>query len=279
MEGGGASVSVDKAASPERLTVLEVLDYLKRGTAAAGLLFVVAYALGMIALSTFFGRYGLQVSDLLKVRYVCLGLSGVAMLIPIAVCFWWAGKWAPGAKKWRILKKLGAGAVMVLFCTGLVSVCWLGWLSMLINFAGLTGFADKLPASQWLAVACWGLLVGVISCGMLFQFAGENWHAPVNLCGMVFFMGLVGAVALAEYVPYLPPWAGGLAMGHVQVITHDPDLERILTGRVVVAESTPERYVFWVQGEGSDRLVEVPSSLIVAVIGEREAQTSEAGQE
>jgi len=68
-------------------------------------------------------------------------------------------------------------------------------------------------------------------------------------------------------------------MGHVQVITHDPNLESILTGRLVVAECTPERYVFWVQGEGSDRLIEVPSSLIVAVIGERAAQTSEDGQE
>lgn len=273
MEGGGASVSVDKAASPERLTVLEVLDYLKRGTAAAGLLFVVAYALGMIALSTFFGRYGLQVSDLLKVRYVCLGLSGVAMLIPVAVCFWWAGKWAPGAKKWRILKKLHAGAVMVLVCTGIVSVWWLVWLST------LTRWGAKLPVSHLVLAVCFALAVGLISCGMLFRFAGLDWHAPVILSVMVLFMGLVVAVTLAEYVPYLPPWAGGLAMGHVQVITHDPDLESILTGRLVVAECTPERYVFWVQGEGSDRLIEVPSSLIVAVIGERAAQTSEDGQE
>jgi hypothetical protein len=266
-------VSVDKAASPERLTVLEVLDYLKRGTAAAGLLFVVAYALGMIALSTFFGRYGLQVSDLLKVRYVCLGLSGVVMLIPVAVFFWWAGKWAPGAKKWRILKKLHAGAVMVLVCTGIVSVCWLVWLSF------LTGFGTKLPASHWIGFAAWGLAIGVTSLSMLFEFAGPGWPGRVNLCAMVLVTGLGVAVGLAEYVPYLPPWAGGLAMGHVQVITHDPDLERILTGRVVVAESTPERYVFWVQGEGSDRLIEVPSSLIVAVIGERTAQTSEDGRE
>lgn len=231
-------MSVDKAASPERLTVLEVLDYLKRGMAAAGVLFVVAYALGMIALSTFFGRYGLQISDLLKVRYVCLGLSGVVMLVPVTICFWWAGKWAPGAKKWRILKKLHAGAVMIFVFTGTVSVCWLGWLSFLTGLGDLTGFGTKLPASHWIGVAAWGLLVGVISCGMLFQFAGENWHAPVNLSVMVFVMGLVVAVTLAEYIPHLPPWAGGLAMGHVQVITNDPDLESLLTGRVVVAEST-----------------------------------------
>jgi len=267
-------VLVDKAASPERLTVLQVLDYLKHGTAAAGVLFVAAYALGMIALSTFFGRYGLQVTDLLKVRFVCLGLSGVVMLIPAVTCFWWAGKMASTVKTWRILRKLAVGALVILVSTVFVRACWHGWPSLLAVLG-----ESELPASHLGLATGVGLFVGVVSCGELFDPQNRVWYNQVLLCGIVLLLGLVVPVVLAEYVPYLPPWAGGLAMGHVQVITHDPDLESILTGRLVVAECTPERYVFWVQGEGSDRLIEVPSSLIVAVIGEREAQTSEAGQE
>jgi hypothetical protein len=264
-------VSVDKAASPERLTALQVLEYLKLGTAAAGVLFVVAYAFGMVGLSTFFGRYGLQVTELLKVRYVCLGLLGVIMLLPVAACFLWATTLAPTARKWRILKKLGGGALAVFVSAAFVYGAWLAFLWL------VAALGAGLPASHLVLPVSLALIVGVISCGMLFR-SDVGWHVTVQVCVMVFFVGLSVASTLAEYVPYLPPWAGGLAMGHVQVITHDPDLESILTGRVEVAESTPERYVFWVQGEGSDRLVEVPSSLVVAVIGERAAQTSEDGR-
>jgi hypothetical protein len=237
----------------------------KTATALAGPVFLVAYAFGLVAMAKFLGRYGLQATELLRARYLTIGLSAILLIAPtvlgLALAVRVAQQTTTPKKKWV----KWALALLVSVVCGLATFwVWLVWTGVLTSFG-------TAPGSSMLTRQC--SIMGVFAAfGGLAPFwlrdTDKTWLILMTVAWSFFVCS-----TLSNVLQYLPPWAGGFASPPVTVITSEPGLRGQLSGNVVLVEETGEHYIFW--DKTADKLIEVPSQWVVAIIGGPNASESQ----
>lgn len=147
--------TTSKIASGWVETVL--LPHVRTATLLAGPLFVVAYALGLVSYSKFLGRYGLQATELLRGRYLSIGLSTIVLIAPTVICLNVFTSLAQrmslaGEKMWLTwLTRI----MLAVVCGAVTSATWLCWFGILTSSE--PGVAVRTPPDECLAV---GLAAG-----------------------------------------------------------------------------------------------------------------------
>jgi len=245
-----------------------VLRGAKAAAVLAGPAFVAAYAFGLVSVAKFLGRYGLQPTELLRVRYLTVGLSAIVLIAPTALCLREALSWSRAKpdprRKWlRWMRPM-----VMAFLTGTSTAgAWLFWSGFLTSFEQAPGSAILLSYSITLGL---GAAVAALL-PFWFKHRDQTWTMLMTVA-----WSLTVCSALSNVLAYMPPWAGGYSVPPVTVLTREPALETYLAKGVIVVEATAERYIFWDPSE--DSLIEVPSQYVIAIIGDTAVDSKSDGR-
>ncbi len=259
----------DTEAQPNVRWQSTVLALAKAAGVLAGPGFVLAYAFGLISVAKFLGRYGLQPTELLRSRYLSIGLSAIVLTIPTVLCLEWAVSLARNyreapEKKW--FNRLRS-VPFALFCGLMTFGTWIFWSGFLASFQPQSFPTVLVRYAFTLSIAA------TVASLMPFLFDG---HDRVWTIIMSVMWSLLVCTILSSILQYMPPWAGGYATPPVKVITLEPALQDYLSGTVVVVEATSDRYVFWDTTE--DRLIEIPSQYVLAILADPESSDGSADE-
>lgn len=237
-----------------------MLPHVRTATLLAGPAFVVAYAFGLISVSQFLGRYGLQATELLRARYLSIGLSAIVLVAPTVLCLNLAESLARrGSLAWEKKSLRWKRPILAaLFCGAATFGTWLLWSSILTSFELVS--AVRLPIRVCLTV---GIAAGAVALRPFFFF-GNTKDRRLWIPLMAILWSLLVCTTLSNVLQYMPPWAGGYSTRPVRVIMRESDLQEYVSGGVVVIEATRDRYIFW--DMAGDKLIEVPSDCVKAII-------------
>ena len=243
-----------------------------------GLLIGMAYGFGLIAVASFYTRYGLQATELLRARYVIVGLL---FMLPLLVGL---GAAASASRPGKTIGQAANVGGMVAFIAALLMLSELSRgsgedspLSILATVSILYGTTTWFVYLVWhprrLPTQPTEEMSAKSRLGKLFE-AVFDWFGKYAM-GVNWVFVVTGVLLLAStfgaYLPYVPAWAGGLRSNIVRVITEDESLGELLAGDVRLIESGADRYVFMVERVGSSGktlswLIEVPPARIQAII-------------